>query len=500
MTRVASLGALPFAILLVVESPSLALAARGDCAQPMTDGARPMATDCLAILKDAVGVDLCLPECACRVRGQDEITATDALACLVASVGGAAELACACRDDDLVVLTRLALDLRPVRRDDGIPEGIDLFLALTADGTGTIGAAESEEVFVASVAPVRWMRVDDVMHIEAGRLDLWQNAYFSWARILLDLVDASTGAGSVERGYVEVLWGDAYSWTIIFHAGVPASFDADDPVLRLWQNINIDTPFVGDTFTVNVSEPVRADELEGRVRLLADGVPVATTIDVVDRVGEFATRLEITPVDYLGFEVELGLDAGGLRDAVKREATWDGRSWMTMADPGPASANPGFDLLDPYLGYGWFGADLGAFEYPSNGEPVDYHVALATTDFDRMLGYFDLPPDATALEFTAALDGGCFVEYCVEGVAVYVLVPGERRPAFIPTFEPQPTGEYSDCYSEVYSIPETRVRTDIADLAGRRVYVYAHAFWDWPCDLYVLRLDDFTIVRASNAE
>jgi hypothetical protein len=341
------------------------------------------------------------------------------------------------------------------------------------------------------------MRVDDVIYIEAGRLDLWPDAFFSWERILLDLVDASTGAASVERGYVEVLWGDVYSSTIVFHAAMPASSDADDPVLRLWRSINIDATFVGDTFVVNVSEPVLAAELETRVNLLAGGLPVATSIVVVDRVGRFATRLEVTPIDYLDFEVELGLDAGGLRDAVERAATWDGRSWTTMADPGPASENPSFDLRDPYWGYGWLGANIEAISYPPYGEPIDYQAALRSTDFDRLLGYFDLPPDATALEFSAALDGGCFVEYCLDGVAVSILVPGERRSAFVPTFEPQPSGEYDDCYSEVYSIPETRVRTQVSDLAGRRVFVYAHALWDWPCDLYTLRLDDFSIVRSS---
>jgi len=73
-----------------------ALAARGDCAQPLTDGAGPAATDCLYILKAVVGTQTCSPTCICAPTGSDVPHASDALLCLLAAVGQPVTLECAC--------------------------------------------------------------------------------------------------------------------------------------------------------------------------------------------------------------------------------------------------------------------------------------------------------------------------------------------------------------------------------------------------------------------
>jgi len=66
------------------------------CAQPVSTGSKPTASDCLFILQAAVGVTTCSPECACAPTGSLPITATDALLCLANAVGTSTSLSCPC--------------------------------------------------------------------------------------------------------------------------------------------------------------------------------------------------------------------------------------------------------------------------------------------------------------------------------------------------------------------------------------------------------------------
>jgi hypothetical protein len=77
-------------------SPVAALAANGDCSQPVSSGAAPVATDCLFILNAAVGLQTCSPECICAPTGTLPVKASDALKCLNASVGAPVALDCPC--------------------------------------------------------------------------------------------------------------------------------------------------------------------------------------------------------------------------------------------------------------------------------------------------------------------------------------------------------------------------------------------------------------------
>ena len=66
------------------------------CAQPLSTGANPTASDCLFILKAAVGTEVCQPECVCAPSGTLPVKATDALLCLNAAVGAPVPLNCPC--------------------------------------------------------------------------------------------------------------------------------------------------------------------------------------------------------------------------------------------------------------------------------------------------------------------------------------------------------------------------------------------------------------------
>ncbi|HYB98461.1 MAG TPA: hypothetical protein VEC57_04930 [Candidatus Limnocylindrales bacterium] len=78
---------------LVLSLPAASEAAQGDCSQPVTSGQNPTASDCLYILKSAVGTEEC-EICVCDTTGNEEIQATDSLLCLKYAVGQPVELNC----------------------------------------------------------------------------------------------------------------------------------------------------------------------------------------------------------------------------------------------------------------------------------------------------------------------------------------------------------------------------------------------------------------------
>lgn len=93
----------PFALLilatlsipsaLLVLSPSVARAAKGDCGQPSSTGSGAKASDALFTLKTAVGSETC-ELCVCDVSNDNKITAADALKTLKKAVGQEVTLTC----------------------------------------------------------------------------------------------------------------------------------------------------------------------------------------------------------------------------------------------------------------------------------------------------------------------------------------------------------------------------------------------------------------------
>ncbi len=66
------------------------------CAQPVSVGALPKASDCLFILNVGVGIGFCVPACICDVNGDFDENASDALLCLKIAVGIDLPRACPC--------------------------------------------------------------------------------------------------------------------------------------------------------------------------------------------------------------------------------------------------------------------------------------------------------------------------------------------------------------------------------------------------------------------
>lgn len=66
------------------------------CGSPAGHAENPKASDCLFVLRGAVGTMACVPECICDTNGDKLVKASDALLCLRRAVGSVAELSCGC--------------------------------------------------------------------------------------------------------------------------------------------------------------------------------------------------------------------------------------------------------------------------------------------------------------------------------------------------------------------------------------------------------------------
>lgn len=80
-------------IAATVVGPGPVVAAQGDCAQPVTNGSGPAASDCLYVLRAGVGSEPCTL-CVCDADGSGTRSATDGLICLKAAVGHPVTLGC----------------------------------------------------------------------------------------------------------------------------------------------------------------------------------------------------------------------------------------------------------------------------------------------------------------------------------------------------------------------------------------------------------------------
>lgn len=89
------------ALGLTVGLAPLAHAYQGSCSQPKSSGAAPVATDCLFILRAAVGSATCDKPCICQPKGTGPTKASDALLCLFTSVGQPVATDCPCGLPDL---------------------------------------------------------------------------------------------------------------------------------------------------------------------------------------------------------------------------------------------------------------------------------------------------------------------------------------------------------------------------------------------------------------
>ena len=140
----ALVAALATASSIVDTTP--AQAAAGDCSQPLSSGSAPTASDCLFILRVAVGSDVCDPECMCAPKGTMPATTTDALLCLNKAVGRTVTLACDCTPATRITVLNL----------DGANEGFNSEAPASPVGGNSGTTLGAQRLIAFQYAADRW--------------------------------------------------------------------------------------------------------------------------------------------------------------------------------------------------------------------------------------------------------------------------------------------------------------------------------------------------------
>jgi hypothetical protein len=144
------LSVLVFFMLLFVSAAAHAQ----PCAQPLTSGSEPTASDCLFILKAAVGTESCSPECVCAPTGTLPIKATDALLCLNAAVGSPDLLDCPC--EPATTSTTVSTTTTTVSTTTTLGVPVPEVATLAATSVGSTNATLQGEVNPNGLATDAW--------------------------------------------------------------------------------------------------------------------------------------------------------------------------------------------------------------------------------------------------------------------------------------------------------------------------------------------------------
>jgi hypothetical protein len=296
-----------------------ALAAQGDCGQPVTTGANPAASDCLFILRVAVGSETCSPTCICDTNGSGSVTASDALVCLSKAVGQDVALECACTTSCTSGFEGVFFVLPPA--------GL-----LVPGATGLL----LDALVLAGTAP-------PTVSIESG---------------------CETTAGTLVDGSLTVAFGDACDGVEV--ASLEATFDeaCDDILTGTFTADGATTPFtarrVGDAPIATLGTPPLTPDVDserssslvigpqgGEITARAyDG----TRYRLVVPAGALAapTQITLTPV----WSVD-GLPlTGGLHGAVELSP-----SGLILAEPALLIISPATSDAGLTTGFGWSGAE-----------------------------------------------------------------------------------------------------------------------------------------------
>jgi hypothetical protein len=188
----------------------------------------------------------------------------------------------------------------------------------------------------------------------------------------------------------------------------------------------------------------------------------------------------------LPFDAAISIQATGITDVLGNPATFDGSAFQTVSDPGPLTGNPGFEGTQ-----GWIGLETAGSGSSTGFVPVEGQLYAHLGQSDVLLGYLDVPSNATTLSFHAGM-----FEYlqCGGRPAEVTLESASGVEHLFPPLN-APTEPCDDCISGQL-IPWTEISTGLESLRGQRVVVRATASGYTEClpDVYEeVVLDDFRI-------
>jgi hypothetical protein len=307
-----------------------------------------------------------------------------------------------------LVRTSFAFQVDPAERDFGMFLSLDerddvrgqLIGNMTVNGVTDIGF-----IAVDSMPAMGTMDERGVLRIPAGALPSTPGGlYLEWDDIELRLQDQD-GDGVMESGTGHIA-GTVHVRNR-FDDDVTAAPDGFPVTARVYRASQVTPEMLPwETLVVALDQPVSSDEIP-RHRVLADGQEVPGQIELV-KTGEIHTAFRFTPDGFypLGATIEIALD--GMKNAIGVPMTLEAAPIEVMADPGSFEPNLGFEQALT----GWYVAgDAAVVAGAGNLAPVEGAgmLALRTAIIDsqdrdsRLLGYLDVPADATTLDLSLAL-------------------------------------------------------------------------------------------------
>jgi hypothetical protein len=304
---------------------------------------------------------------------------------------------------------------------------------------------------------------------------------FSWDILELRLQDED-GDGVLQSGTGHIVGQ-------VFHpSGFQDDFTAAPdgyPVMaRVYRgSATADDMLPWDSLVVELGQPVSAGESE-RYRVLADGEEVAGTFEFQEEDG-LHTVFFFTPDDFLPLGADIEVDLDGVQNFIGAPVLLQQVPLQVMADPGALSTNLGFEQALA----GWYTTgDVGVLASAGDVVPVEgASMAALRTAPDAgnpvrdsaLIGYLDVPGDATGLDLSLALLAPADV--LPESIVVRLhraLPEGGREEIEAYAFDHEAAVfEPCDCSDLVSNPPLTRRagpfrhEIDLSALRGQRVFL-----------------------------
>jgi hypothetical protein len=371
------------------------------------------------------------------------------------------------------------------------PGYLDFSIFLQQDGRGWV-SLEHEEIG-SNLVEVSWEETGGRIEIDAPAVgveglfvdDPYYRAEVGWRELSLRVQD-DDGDGVAELGDASVtltceeydFHGDDYEQDVELE--LDPAVESATLFLEPSEGTEPLHPW-SDTFTARATRPVLIETV-ATAALTADGIQLPATAMPLNPQGPLADGVRFDPTGPVPFDASIGVDAGGLTDAMETPVVAGTFTIETVTDPGPLTSNPGFEGSG-----GWL--ELTTAEssqaFPAaEGERYAYVYAHGS-----LVGYFDVPLDAATLRFEVAVynELGCpnGPGFSVRSAATLPYTVERVGPIDCPG---------CDAWGEI--IPWHTFTYDISAARGQRIVfeAFGASYTECAPDLYPeLDLDDFRI-------
>ncbi|HET6613198.1 MAG TPA: hypothetical protein VFG83_14475 [Kofleriaceae bacterium] len=318
------------------------------------------------------------------------------------------------------------------------------------------------------------------------------DVFLQWDGLSIALTDqdgdgvADSGCGSASGTWEQVL-GDVADSVPYSNSVLTATVDDEGgkglmPIPALRNDL-----IPGDPITIYVNEPVAIADANAAIKFSARvggsaAAPVAGTLTALNPTSTaYASSFQFQAADFLPFGAAIALSVDGLPDLAGNPMTTTAEPLAVAADPGPFTANPGFESG---LG-GWIPSSIvDAFTSASYAgvTPTEGATELVLEHGASLGGYLDVAADATSLELSLTIlsrfEG-------TEGVRIKIEVPGAPPEIVLASETGLDEGTPCDCEEYDFQIGPQTVAIDLTPYRGQRVFVVVEARSVWGFGLVI---------------